>query len=223
MVNQDEKLLLSKRIDLTSSQPIISQVLRIAIYDEFKAYETYDSIIQKFGNTPLFLNIRDAEARHYSQLIPLLKKYSIEIPINDWAKKVEIPNTFIEACEICVADEIENIAMYENLLKHTQELDIKDVLFKLQATSYNNHLPAFRNHVISYYTSNQSQSNVFNQDELIQKLSQYQDLFEELMSGNVDQSKITEIFSKLNISMIGGFVFGGALATFLNNYMENKN
>ena len=47
-INIDEALLISQRVDINSPIPIISQILRIAIYDEFKAYETYSKIIEKF-------------------------------------------------------------------------------------------------------------------------------------------------------------------------------
>ncbi|MGB6328433.1 MAG: DUF2202 domain-containing protein [Halarcobacter sp.] len=222
-INIDEQLLESQKVDESNSQAILSQVLRIAVYDEFKAYESYTKIIEKFGYVTPFVNIREAEARHYSELIPLLEKYEIDVPINNWAEKVEVPNSFIEACELGVASEINNIAMYENLLSYVQEADIRDVLYKLQAASYNKHLPAFRNCVINHYTSSSDlNTKGFNQEELMQKLGEYQSLFEDAMSGNLDQSKLTELFSKLNISMISGVAFGGAAIAFLNNYMDNK-
>lgn len=222
-VNIDEQLLESKIVDENDSQPILSQVLRIAVYDEFKAYEAYTLIMEKFGTIHPFVNIREAEARHYSALISLLEKYEIEVPINNWADKLEVPNTFVEACELGVASEIKNIAMYENLLLFAQEEDVRDVLYRLQAASYNNHLPAFRNCVINHYTmSGDSSIQGFNQEELMQKLGEYQGLFEDVMSGNMDEGKLTELFSKLNISMISGAAFGGTVVAFLNSYMNNK-
>ncbi len=222
-VNIDEKLLLSQRVNPNDEQAIVSQVLRIAVYDEFKAYEAYTAIIEKFGFIEPFVNIREAEARHYSVLIPLLEKYNVEVPVNDWADKIEVPNSFVEACELGVASEIKNIAMYENLISYTQEPDIKDILYRLQAASYNNHLPTFRNCVINYYSIQQNPSQGFNQEELMQKLGEYQSLFEEAMSGDIDQNRLTELFSKLNVSMISGAAFGGAAIAFLNSYMTNKN
>lgn len=222
-INIDEKLLEGQRVDENDEQPVISQVLRIAVYDEFKAYEAYTKIIEKFGNIGPFVNIKEAEARHYSALVPLLEKYEVEVPINNWVDKVEVPNSYVEACELGVAHEINNIAMYENLLSYIQEDDIRDVLYRLQAVSYNNHLPAFRNCVINYYTSQQSSVQGFNQEELMQKLGEYQGMFEDVMSGNMDQGKLTELFSKLNVSMLSGAVLGGALVAFLNSYIDNKN
>ncbi len=148
--NIDESLLISARVDENSNIPIISQILRIAVYDEFKAYETYTKIIDKFGLVQPFVNIKEAEAIHYTALIKLMEKYAIDVPINNWASKIEIPNTLIECCEMGVAGEINNIAMYNNLLNYAVENDIKDTLFRLQAASFNNHLPTFRNFVLNY-------------------------------------------------------------------------
>ncbi len=219
--NYDEQLLLSQKVDLNSEQAIFSQVLRIAVYDEFKAYETYTKIIEKFGFVQPFVNIKEAEAIHYGALIPLLEKYSVEVPINNWAENIEVPNSYIECCELGVAGEIKNIAMYDNLLSHVQEEDIRDILFQLQAASYNNHLPAFRNCVINYYSTSNNQE--FNQEDLMQKLGEYQGLLDDLMTGNIDQNKLTELFSKLNISMISGAAFGSASVGLLNSYLNNKN
>lgn len=218
--NIDEQLLISARVDVNSEIPIRTQILRIAVYDEFKAYETYTKIIEKFGLVQPFVNIKEAEAIHYSALIQLMQKYNIEVPINNWTSKIEIPNTLIECCEMGVAGEIANIAMYNNLLSYTTDLDIKDVLFRLQAASYNNHLPAFRNCVLTHYTN--TNNNSLTQENVMEKLGEYQVILDDIMSGNIDESPISKIFSKLNLSMVSGAVLGAALIALLNNYISKE-
>jgi len=214
--NIDEALLISARVDENSQIPIISQILRIAVYDEFKAYETYTKIIEKFGLVQPFVNIKEAEAVHYAALIQLMQKYNVEVPINNWASKIEVPNTLIECCEMGVAGEINNIAMYNNLLSYANEPDVKDVLFKLQAASFNNHLPAFRNCVIAHY--NNGATNNITQENNMEKLGEYQVILDDIMSGNIDENSISKIFSKLNLSMVSGAVLGGAIIALLNTY-----
>ncbi|AXX93087.1 DUF2202 domain-containing protein [Malaciobacter molluscorum LMG 25693] len=222
MANFDENILLSQRVDLSNEQAIESQVLRIAVYDEFKAYESYSKIIEKFGAIHPFVNIKEAEAVHYSALMPLLQKYNVEVPINDWADKIEVPNTYIECCELGVASEINNIAMYDDLIANTKQPDIKDILFKLQAASYNNHLPAFRKCVLNHYNGVNQATNLNSVEEMMNKASEYQMLLEDIASGNMDQNKISELFNKLNISMISGAGFGAALVAFLNSYTQTN-
>ena len=220
--NLDEQLLISARVDINSPIPIRTQILRIAVYDEFKAYETYSKIIEKFGLVQPFVNIKEAEAIHYSALIQLMQKYNIEVPFNNWATKIEIPNTLIECCEMGVAAEINNIAMYNNLLSYATDNDVRDVIFRLQAASYNNHLPAFRNCVLSHYNAGVNTGDL-SQANIMEKLGEYQVLLDDIMSGNIDESSISQIFSKLNMSMVSGAVFGGAIITLLNNYISKQN
>lgn len=220
--NLDEQLLISARVDINSPIPIRTQILRIAVYDEFKAYETYSKIIEKFGLVQPFINIKEAEAIHYSALIQLMQKYNIEVPFNNWATKVEIPNTLIECCEMGVAAEINNIAMYNNLLSYATDTDVRDVIFRLQAASYNNHLPAFRNCVLSHYNASANNGDL-SQANIMEKLGEYQVLLDDIMSGNIDESSISQIFSKLNMSMVSGAVFGGAIIALLNNYISKQN
>lgn len=215
--NIDESLLVSARVDINSTIPLRDQILRIAVYDEYKAYETYTKIIEKFGLIQPFVNIKEAEAVHYAALIQLMQKYNVEVPINNWASKIEVPNTLIECCEMGVAGEINNIAMYNNLLSYANEADIKDVLFKLQAASFNNHLPAFRNCVIAHYNNGATNNNV-TQENIMEKLGEYQVILDDIMSGNIDENSISKIFSKLNLSMVSGAVLGGAIIALLNTY-----
>lgn len=218
--NIDELLLISKKVDENSDIPIISQILRIAVYNEFKAYETYMKIIEKFGLVQPFVNIKEAEAIHYTALIKLMEKYSIEIPLNNWFSKIEIPNTLIECYELGVAAEISNIAMYNNLLSYAFENDVKDTLFRLQAASFNNHLPTFRNFVLNYYNNSNDLS--INPENIMEKIGEYQVILDDIMSGNIDESSISNIFSKLNLSMAGGAIFGAAAIALLNSYISKK-
>ncbi|RBQ29618.1 ferritin-like domain-containing protein [Aliarcobacter vitoriensis] len=216
----DYNILINKKVDTNSNVPVRDQILQIAIYDEFKAYETYTRIIEKFGNINPFINIKEAEAIHYSVLIQLMQKYNVEVPMNDFSTQIiNIPNTIIECCELGVAGEIDNIAMYNNLLNFAIDDDIVDVLFKLQAASYNNHLPAFRNCVFNHYNSGATTGN---QDDIMQKMQEYQDILNNVMNGNIDESLISSLFSKLNISMIGGAVSGGAIIALLNNFLAQN-
>lgn len=210
-----------KRVDLNLSETALSQVLRIAVYDEMQAYETYSAILENLGDIEPFSSIKKAEAVHYSVLISLLEKYEIEVPLNDWSNKLTVPKTYIECCEVGVATEIVNIKMYDDLLKYIQEEDVKDVLYRLQAASYNNHLPLFRNCVKEYYNQDAS-STLFNPEEMMNKASEYQNLLEDIATGNIDQDKITQLLGKMNVSMISGAALGAASSAFLSTYL-NKN
>ncbi|MFY9079897.1 DUF2202 domain-containing protein [Aliarcobacter cryaerophilus] len=220
----DYNVLISKRVDLNSSISVDEQILQIAIYHEFKAYETYSKIIEKFGNIKPFSNIKEAEAVHYSVLIQLAQKYNVEVPKNDWTEKIDIPNTIIECCELGVAGEIDNITMYNHLLSFATKNDIIDLLFQLQAASYNNHLPVFRNCVINHY-SNTNLSH--NSEDIMEKMQEYQEIINNLMNGNINEETISTItsklFSNITFQFLGGAASGAAIIALLNQFLENQN
>lgn len=216
----DYSLLLSKQVNLNLDTDVDAQVLQIAIYDEFKAYETYSKVIEKFGNIDPFVKIKEAEAVHYSVLIDLAQKYSIEVPVNDWQDRIEVPNSYIECCELGVAAEIENVAMYNKLLAYTSKSDIVDVFFRLQAASFNNHLPTFRNCVNNHYNSGNL---LQNSDEVMQKMQEYQTIIEDVLNGNIDESMISKLFSNVSFQFLGGVAGGVAFVTILKQFLENQN
>lgn len=228
-VNFDEKLLLSQRIDPAFEEPVLNQILRIAIYDEYHAFETYSQVIQKFGPVMPFTNIIEAEKRHYSALLLLCEKYQVEPPVNDWSERLETPDSLLECSEVGVAAEIDNIAMYEHLLMYTQHADIQDVLFQLQAASYNNHLPAFRRAVTSYAMSShsnttgntaQADTQTAAPEDLLGKMDDYKALIQSVMNGNIDQAELGKLLSSSNLSLISGLLMGG-FGTMLFNNMKN--
>lgn len=57
----------------------------------------------------------------------------------------------------------------------------------------------------------------------MEKLGDYQVILDDIMSGNIDESSISTIFSKLNLSMVSGAVLGATTIALLNNYLSKKN
>ncbi|MFA5704177.1 MAG: hypothetical protein WC982_11755 [Advenella sp.] len=213
--NFDEALLIKQRVDPSYDEPILHQVLRIAVYDEFHAYETYRKIIDTFGSVAPFSNIIQAEIRHYQALTPLLQKYGVAMPFDNWYEKIEVPSTILECCEVGVGAEIQNIQMYDDLLMYVEEYpDVQDVLFRLQAASYNNHLKAFRECVISYSNEAKSvnsfagQTNV-QDSQMLNKVNDFRTLASKFTSGNVSEQDITKLLGSVDIATIGGVLLGG--------------
>lgn len=222
-VNFDEDLLIGLRVDPSYDEPIINQVLRIAVYDEFHAYETYRKTIETFGNVAPFTNIMEAEVRHFSALEPLLVKYNVPAPVNNWYEKIELPNTLLECCEVGVAAEIDNIKMYDNLISYMDEYpDVKDLLFRLQAASYNNHLPAFRSCVQQYSTQTVDVNSIYNQysthqtaqneipsqEDMMAKMNEFNTIAQKFATGQVSQEDLLKVLGNTNLSFVGGALLG---------------
>ena len=129
--------------------PVLGAI-HTALDDEHKAWSTYNAILQKHGDVRPFSNIIHAEKRHADMLEDLLIKYRQPIPQNPYETgtkpRPKAPNTLLEACEIGVEAEIENVALYNNrLLPMVKNYpDIEAILVQLRDASGQRHLPAFK-------------------------------------------------------------------------------
>jgi hypothetical protein len=136
--------LFNKKIDVTIPVPILHQALQIAIYDEFRAQASYQLVIDRFGAIAPFKHIVMAETNHINALLPLLERYAVVVPLNDWYANLRPADSVEENCELGVAAEIQNIQMYDHLLTYISQPDVRAVFIQLRAASLENHLPAFR-------------------------------------------------------------------------------
>jgi hypothetical protein len=120
------------------------EALDKAIQDEYKARATYKGVIEKFGSVKPFSNILQAEEQHISALAGLYDKYGMEVPKDEWKNKTIEYDTLEDACQAGVQAEIENAALYDELMESTDKQDILAVFQNLQKASRDNHLPAFQ-------------------------------------------------------------------------------
>lgn len=203
-MNPDEAQLVAKVVDPNGN--LVEQVLRIACYDEYRANAYYQKVIDTFGPVTPFTNIAQAEIRHYSMLENLCAKYGAQPPVNDWYDKTVIGATLLQCCRDGVDAEIANIQMYDHLLQFVNQPDIRDVFYREQAASHNNHLPAFVRCVESY--SAQPAANPGSLDP--QALN---DVLRGIATGgNIDPTQLaTMLGGLLNRDMLLGMAAGAAL------------
>merc|ERR1711916_303494 len=187
-----------------------------------------------YGETEPFVNIVEAEKEHYAMIVDLMEKYEVEMPTNDWCEKIEIPNEYIECCEKAVSAEINNIAMYEHLLEYVEEEDVRDILYRLQAASYNNHLPAFRRCVNMYSMGtanigadataqqNPMQNPMDGLNDMMGKVDEFSAIAQKAASGNFSQEDIMKLLSSNHVSMIGGAVLGALGAGVVSQMIKDK-
>jgi hypothetical protein len=126
----------------------VSSALLMALDDEYKAYATYDVIINKFGDVRPFINIKDAEVRHIDAVKYLLGKYNIPIPANKYMTanyRPAAPQSLKAACEAGRDAEISNAALYDQkLFPMVKGYDDITMIFQnLRDASQYRHLPAF--------------------------------------------------------------------------------
>lgn len=124
----------------------VIDALNKAIDDEYKAKDTYDAVITKFGSVRPFSQIIRAEEQHISSLKAIYDKYGLTIPTDPYIGKIEAPTTTQSSCALGVEAEIANAALYrDNLIPEvTNYPDITEVFTSLMNASQDKHLPAFQ-------------------------------------------------------------------------------
>lgn len=222
-VNFDEAILSSQMVDESFGLPVMHQALRIAMYDEYRAQAVYTKVIAEFGALAPFVNIVEAEGRHIEELSALFYKYGVEPVVNDWPKKALIEGSFVENCELGVAAEIDNIKMYDNLIPYAKQEDVLDAFFRLQAASFNNHLPAFRRCVASHYANMQAaREDSFETPKYDSFAQDAQKLFQSL--GAATGSQIPDISALRSIvsGMGSEFILGAAAGVVIMGLVNQK-
>ncbi len=128
-----------------SSQPTFSleEMLTYALQDEFMAQAEYQAIIANYGEIAPFANIVEAEQTHIDLLLPLFAQYGIEVPANDAADRVIIPESITSALATGVDAEKANIAMYQAFLAQDNLPDDVRNAFEYLMNASENHLQAF--------------------------------------------------------------------------------
>ncbi len=120
------------------------KALNEALDDEYKAWATYDQVINDFGPIWPFINIRDAESRHIDALVQLYRNYGLVPADNTWINKVPRYDSVESACAAAVQAEVDNAALYERIMPSSERPDILNVFRNLRDASQERHLPAFR-------------------------------------------------------------------------------
>lgn len=126
-------------------------MLQYAILDEYMAQAEYQAIIATFGDVMPFVKIVEAEQTHINLLLPLFEAYGFEVPENEAASNVVIPESITSALATGVEAEEANIAMYEAFLAQDNlPDDVREVFSALKVAS-EHHLKAFSKDRYSYY------------------------------------------------------------------------
>lgn len=210
-------------INPRSNEPILHQVLKIALDDEFHAYEAYISVIEKFGARTPFTNIVEAEQRHQKALIALFEAHEVPMIENRWVGAVQVPQSLEEAYMMGVNAEVANIQMYDTLLAYTGNYpDVQDVFYRLQAASYNNHLPAFQSHLNPNVQVPLPENANQNLDGMIEQMNELSALAGKFTSGQMAQEDILKLLSGQNASFLVGALIGAVGASVLGKMTNHE-
>lgn len=120
----------------------LEDMLLYALEDEHAALAEYEALMEKFDLNRPYSNIARSEMTHISYLEDLYENYEIRIPEINADEHLVLPSSAVEAAEIGVQAEINNIHMYNIFLEQKLPEDVAEV-FTLLKNASENHLKAF--------------------------------------------------------------------------------
>lgn len=129
----------------STASPADAEALALALDDEYRAEAMYESVMAAHGEIRPFSNIIQAERRHSQRVRDEMTRLGIEYSdTNPFLGNITAPATTFKACQQGVDAEIENIALYDEILPTISDGQVKATLTDLQWASRERHLPAFQ-------------------------------------------------------------------------------
>lgn len=110
---------------------------------EYAAAAAYAAVIAKYGKVEPYVTIRAAERRHVAALTRQLERYGVEVPANPYMGKIPAPSSLEKAAQAWATGEVDNVAMYDELIAETNDAQLARVLTNLRRSSLDSHLPMF--------------------------------------------------------------------------------
>lgn len=110
---------------------------------EYAALAMYTAVIDQYGEVEPYVSIREAEQKHIDALIRQLTNYGISVPENPYLESATAPSDLQAAASAWATGEVENVALYDDLLAQTIDSNLIRVFTNLRRASHEMHLPMF--------------------------------------------------------------------------------
>ncbi|TLD87845.1 hypothetical protein [Helicobacter sp. MIT 05-5294] len=201
--------------------------LLLALEDEYKAYGFYSAAIP-YGQ--IFANLQSAEATHIQALQQHLQNLGVAIPENPYLEQTRLPTNLQEILTTALANENANVELYNRLIANESDENVLDTFYRLQAASFNHHIPALQyalNQANTNQTSGDSMQNLQNAIKALndgkELLNETGEMIAKMQNGSLSQMELEGFLNKLNYSLIGGLIVGALGANLLNEFLnQNK-
>ncbi len=129
-------------VDPTSDTALAWEALMSPV-GEYAAAASYLAVLDSFGMVEPYTTILEGELRHIDALTRRLERADIEVPENPYIGIVVAPADLQAAAEAWAQGEINNVALYDELLAQADDARLVTVLGNLRRASLESHLPLF--------------------------------------------------------------------------------
>ena len=123
------------------SEYSLSEMLSLAIEDEYKAKNSYLAVMDKLGEVAPFNSIIESELSHIETLTEAINNKGYELP-KDLMIVENVATDLTEALAFAIQAEVNNIAMYEHFLTLSSDPEL-NAIFVLLKTASTGHLESF--------------------------------------------------------------------------------
>ena len=190
--------------------------LLTALDDKYKAYSFYAVASENYGIP--FSHLLEAEANHISALSWHLQKLGWVIPTNPHQEMI-LPESLVEVLQMAIANERASVALYNMLIEGEQNPLVLDTFYRLQAASFNDHIPTLLKSLEQ--GTNPNFLTQLNQGKAL--LEETGEMVAKLQNGELTQGQLESFLNKLNYSLMGGMILGAFGAIILNEFLnQNK-
>lgn len=204
------------------------QNLLLALDDEYKAYSFYTAALP-FGLN--FANLQSAEAAHIEALQRHLQNLGVTIPENPYLGQIHLPINLQEILSVALANENANVELYNRLIANESDNNVLDTFYRLQAASFNHHIPALQ-YALSQVNTSQTNGgdSIQNLQNALKSLNNGKELLNKtgemitkMQNGSLSQMELEGFLNQLNYSFIGGLIVGALGSCLLNEFLsQNK-
>jgi protein tyrosine phosphatase (PTP) superfamily phosphohydrolase (DUF442 family)/rubrerythrin len=132
----------------------VQRAVETALADEYRAEAFYRAVIAQLGQVRPFSQVVMAEGRHAAMLASVLERRGLAVPPAAPAPAAPAPAADLQldaadfadrrqACKAAVQAEIDNVAIYDQVLQLELPDDVRQVFEHNRMASQEHHLPAF--------------------------------------------------------------------------------
>ncbi|WP_300764601.1 hypothetical protein [Helicobacter sp. UBA3407] len=200
--------------------------LLLALNDEYKAYSFYASA-SSYGQ--VFAHLQNAEQTHINALSWHLQNLGVVIPQNPYnAESFASFSSIEEILQTALINENKNVELYNTLIANEKDSEVLDTFYRLQAASFNNHIPALIHTFeqvqgVARDSTQNLQSTLKALSEGKALLNEAGEMLNKMQNGTLSQMELESFLHKLNYYLIGGVIIGALGASLLNEFLnQNK-
>ncbi|THF65464.1 ferritin [Pseudothauera nasutitermitis] len=144
MLNHDETILRTRRIDPAAPFPVVHQAVRIALYDEYAARSFHARVIEAFGPRAPFPKALQGCTQRIGMLLKICERFGIPRPLDPFPQETTVEPSWLANCLRALAGEAGKVRLHAELLMQVGEPAVRQVLEELQHGSLHEYLPAFQ-------------------------------------------------------------------------------